>query len=62
MKRTPRSPQQNQLLYDAPAPVIGADKVTYTLLQGAGHCGSQFTVVANMKVVVLDFLERSLKG
>ena len=41
--------------------VIGADKVTYTLLQGAGHGGSQFTDAANMKVV-LDFLAKYLKG
>ncbi len=44
-------PQQGQLLYDALKPLIGADQVTYTLLQGAGHGGSQFTEAANLKVV-----------
>ncbi len=53
-------PQQGQLLYDALKPLIGADKVTYTLLQGAGHGGSQFTDAANVKVV-LDFLSGALK-
>jgi acetyl esterase/lipase len=53
-------PQQGQLLYDALAPLIGKDKVTYTLLQGAGHGGSQFSDAANMKVV-LDFLDGALK-
>jgi hypothetical protein len=54
-------PQQGQLLYDALKPFIGADKVTYTLLRGARHGGSQFTDAANMKVV-LDFLAKYLKG
>jgi len=53
-------PQQGQLLADALKPLIGADKVTYTLLQGAGHGGSQFSDAANVKVV-LDFLGRYLK-
>jgi acetyl esterase/lipase len=53
-------PQQGQLLYDALKPLIGADKVTYTLLQGAGHGGTQFTDAANMKVV-LEFLGGMLK-
>ena len=52
-------PQQGQLLYDALAPLIGKDKVTYTLLQGAGHGGSQFSDAANM-TVVLDFLDGAL--
>lgn len=53
-------PQQGQLLYDALAPLIGKDKVTYTLLQGAGHGGSQFSDAANVKLV-LDFLGGALK-
>jgi len=53
-------PQQGQLLYDALAPLIGTDKVTYTLLDGAGHGGSQFSDAANVKVV-LDFLSGALK-
>lgn len=53
-------PQQGQLLYDALKPLIGADQVTYTLLEGAGHGGSQFTDAANLKLV-LDFLNGALK-
>jgi acetyl esterase/lipase len=53
-------PQQGQLLYDALAPLIGADKVTYTLLEGAGHGGSQFSDAANV-TAVLDFLGGALK-
>lgn len=53
-------PQQGQLLYDALKPLIGADKVTYTLLEGAGHGGSQFTDAANLKAVA-DFLSGALK-
>ena len=53
-------PQQGKLLADALTPLIGADKVTYTLLQGAGHGGAQFSDAANMKLV-LDFLGRYLK-
>jgi acetyl esterase/lipase len=53
-------PQQSQLLYDALKPLIG-DKVTFTLLEGAGHGGAQFSDAANMKVV-LDFLAKHLKG
>ena len=45
-------PQQGQLLYDALKPLIGADKVTYTLLEGAGHGGSQFSDAANLKLVL----------
>jgi acetyl esterase/lipase len=54
-------PQQSQLLYDALKAAIGADKVTVTFLQGAGHGDPQFTAPANMKVV-LDFLAKYLKG
>jgi acetyl esterase/lipase len=53
-------PQQGQLLYDALKPLIGADEVTLTFLEGAGHGGSQFTDAANMKLVT-DFLGRYLK-
>lgn len=53
-------PQQGKLLADALTPLIGADKVTYTLLEGAGHGGAQFSDAANVKVV-LDFLANSLK-
>jgi acetyl esterase/lipase len=53
-------PQQGKLLADALTPLIGADKVTYTLLPGAGHGGAQFSDAANLKVVT-DFLGRYLK-
>lgn len=53
-------PQQGQLLYDALEPAIGADNVTLTFLEGAGHGGAQFSEAANMQLV-LDFLSRRLK-
>jgi dipeptidyl aminopeptidase/acylaminoacyl peptidase len=53
-------PQQGQLLYDALEPAIGADLVTLTFLEGAGHGGAQFSEAANMQIV-LDFLAASLK-
>jgi len=40
--------------------VIGADKVTYTALEGAGHGGSQFDAAENV-TLVLDFLDANLK-
>ncbi len=53
-------PQQGKILADALIPAIGADKVTYTLLQGAGHGDAAFSAAANMKIV-LDFLGKYLK-
>jgi acetyl esterase/lipase len=53
-------PQQGQLLYDALEPAIGADNVTLTFLEGAGHGGAQFSEAANMQLV-LDFLGRHLQ-
>jgi dipeptidyl aminopeptidase/acylaminoacyl peptidase len=53
-------PQQGQLLYDALEPAIGADSVTFTLLEGAGHGGAQFSEAANVQLV-LDFLSRTLQ-
>lgn len=53
-------PKQSQLLYDALKPAIGAEKVTLTFLEGAGHGGSQFSTAANMKLVT-DFFDRYLK-
>lgn len=41
-------PQQGKILADALVPAIGADRVTYTLLEGAGHGGSQFTSTENV--------------
>lgn len=53
-------PQQSQILYDALQAAIGADKVSLTFLEGAGHGGSQFTDLANLQRVT-DFLNTYLK-
>jgi acetyl esterase/lipase len=53
-------PQQSQLLYDALLPVLGADKVTLNILDGAGHGDAQFWTDANLKIV-MDFLNKNLK-
>jgi acetyl esterase/lipase len=49
-------PVQGKDLADA----LGADKATYTLIDGAGHGGSQFETPENLQVV-LDFLNQHLK-
>lgn len=49
-------PVQGKNLADA----LGADKATYTLIDGAGHGGSQFETAENLQVV-LDFLNQHLK-
>jgi acetyl esterase/lipase len=52
--------QQSQLLYQALLPVLGADKVTLTLLPGASHGGgAQFWSLENVETV-LNFLDRFL--
>jgi acetyl esterase/lipase len=51
-------PQQSQLLYDA-LTAAGAD-AGLTLIDGAGHGGSQFWEAANWQMVV-DFLNANLK-
>jgi acetyl esterase/lipase len=53
-------PVQGKNLASALSAVIGADKVTYTLIDGAGHGGSQFSTTENLKIV-LDFLTKYLK-
>ncbi len=53
-------PQQSQLFYDALSSTIGVDKVTLTLLDGAGHGGSQFTTEENLNLVI-DFFNMNLK-
>ena len=53
-------PVQNKNLADALSAVIGADKVTYVSLEGAGHGGSQFETEENLKLVI-GFLDRNLK-
>jgi len=42
------------------AEALGAERATYTLIDGAGHGGAQFGSEANLKVVI-DFLNRYLK-
>lgn len=49
-------PVQGKNLADA----LGVDKATYTLIDGAGHGGSQFETPENLQVV-LDFLSQHLK-
>jgi acetyl esterase/lipase len=53
-------PIQNKDLADALSAVIGADKVTYTSLDGAGHGGAQFGTDENLQLVI-DFLDKYLK-
>jgi acetyl esterase/lipase len=53
-------PIQNKNLADALSAVIGADKVTYVSLEGAGHGGSQFETAENLAKVVA-FLDQYLK-
>jgi acetyl esterase/lipase len=53
-------PVQNKNLADALSAVIGADKVTYVSLEGAGHGGSQFETEENLKLVI-EFLDTYLK-
>ncbi len=53
-------PIQNKNLADALSAVIGADKVTYVLLEGAGHGGSQFETAENLAQVIA-FLDKYLK-
>jgi acetyl esterase/lipase len=52
-------PAQSQLLHDALVAKNSADKMTITLLEGAGHGGAEFESEANVKVVV-DFLNAAL--
>ena len=53
-------PVQNKNLAEALSAAIGAEKVTYVSLEGAGHGGSQFETAENLKLVV-DFLDKYLK-
>ena len=53
-------PAQNKTLADALSAVIGADKVTYVSLEGAGHGGSQFETAENLQLVI-NFLNKYLK-
>lgn len=51
---------QSLNFYNALKPVKGAENVTYELLEGAGHGGSQFSSSANLAKVVA-FFEKYLK-
>jgi dipeptidyl aminopeptidase/acylaminoacyl peptidase len=53
-------PQQSQNFYNALSSAIGADKVTFILLDGAGHGGSQFTTEENLNLVI-DFFKIYLR-
>ncbi len=53
-------PVQNKNLAEALSAVIGADKVTYVSLEGAGHGGSQFETAENLAQVI-EFLDKYLK-
>jgi acetyl esterase/lipase len=53
-------PAQSKNLADALSAVIGADKVIYISLDGAGHGGSQFATAENLQLVI-DFLDKYLK-
>jgi acetyl esterase/lipase len=53
-------PAQSRNLAEALSTVIGADKVTYTILDGAGHGGSQFETTENLNQVI-NFLNKYLK-
>jgi len=53
-------PVQGQLLAHALSAAIGEGKVTYTLIDGAGHGGPQFTTTDNLALVIA-FLDKYLK-
>ncbi len=53
-------PVQNKNLAEALSQVIGAEKVTYVSLEGAGHGGAQFETAENLKLVI-GFLDQYLK-
>jgi acetyl esterase/lipase len=53
-------PVQGKNLADALSLVIGVDNVTYTLIDGAGHGGAQFSTAENLALVI-NFLDKYLK-
>jgi acetyl esterase/lipase len=53
-------PIQNKNFADALSAVIGADKVVYISLEGAGHGGAQFETAENISKVI-SFLDQYLK-
>jgi acetyl esterase/lipase len=53
-------PIQNKNLADALSAIIGADKVIYVSLEGAGHGGGEFETAENLAMVIA-FLDKYLK-
>jgi acetyl esterase/lipase len=53
-------PVQGKNLADALSAVIGVDNVSYTLIDGAGHGGAQFSAAENLALVI-NFLDKYLK-
>lgn len=53
-------PVQGKNLADALSAAIGTDKATYTLIDGAGHGGTEFSAEENL-TLVLNFLNSYLK-
>ncbi|NEW81036.1 MAG: alpha/beta hydrolase [Mariniphaga sp.] len=51
---------QSRNFYDAIKPVIGAGKVSFELLEGAGHGGPQFSAPSNIEKVIA-FFDKYLK-
>jgi len=52
--------QQSEILAEALIEVIGEENVTLTLIEGAGHGGSEFTTAENMALVI-EFLNNALE-
>lgn len=51
--------QQSQILYDALLTVLDEEQVSLTIIEGAGHGGSEFTTAENMAQVIA-FLDTQL--
>lgn len=51
---------QSRNFYDALKLVVGSEKVSFELLEGAGHGGPQFTTTANIAKVIA-FFDKNLK-
>jgi acetyl esterase/lipase len=53
-------PVQGKILTEALGAAIGSDNATYTLIDGAGHGGAQFSTEENLSLVIA-FLDKYLK-
>jgi len=51
---------QSRNFYDALKPILGDDKVSFELLEGAGHGGPQFSTPSNIEKVI-TFFDKNLK-